>query len=403
MKKIRKTLSMMLMFIFVANVTGGNINAKSVNLSNNHSFVQITPNWNLKKPSDSDNIDLSLEFESSQSRNVLDTFNIGMKSFKVTNNKNNVKQFIPEGSICTDVSAIGDVVYIDYRMNGIRYLTAYYSDGTVEKVARAINGDDIYSVNNANNKVEHLNVNDNKVVYEISDTEATQRINEMKKTNSCVDSYLAVDRLTRGSGKTVYALKYTDNSSTAPYKAKVVQSGTVTIDAFSETDYSTSQRYRVYETMSYHTQIKKESQKFAIGVTVTKIATIMLVPASAIKIWLTAASVAFSSANILEESCQIVDEHAYKYLGGKEFGIYDPTSCKSYVEAYSTWDYGKISLGWDYDSSTGYRSPRWVHTARSDSLKTSNNTIRDEGKDIYNNNIVAYDLWKWGKGNGFGY
>ena len=36
------------------------------------------------------------------------------------------------GAVCTDVSAIGQVVYIDYRLNGFRYLVAYRQDGTVE-------------------------------------------------------------------------------------------------------------------------------------------------------------------------------------------------------------------------------------------------------------------------------
>ena len=40
--------------------------------------------------------------------------------------------FIPQGAVCTDVSAIGQVVYIDYRLNGFRYLVAYRQDGTVE-------------------------------------------------------------------------------------------------------------------------------------------------------------------------------------------------------------------------------------------------------------------------------
>ena len=89
--------------------------------------------------------------------------------------------------------------------------------------------------------------------------------------------------------------------------------------------------------------------------------------------------------------------------GGKECGNYDPTVNNAYVETYSTWSQGKITLTWQYNSSTGYNNPTWGHSVRSTSLQVGNTTVRDYGRDIYNNNIVMHGQWSFGVGNGFGY
>lgn len=96
----------------------------------------------------------------------------------------------------------------------------------------------------------------------------------------------------------------------------------------------------------------------------------------------------------------MVDEQSYKFSGGKEVTIYDPTQYKKHVEVHYKWGDGKIALSWPY--SGGYRKPTWMHTARSSALKTSNSTMRDEAKTIYNNTKV-YGVWKHGVGNGIGY
>ncbi len=369
-----------------------------------HLSTTVTADAAVQVPA---NIDLNINTEISQQQAVLNEF------FSLRRNGDDVvfenpqaiaAEYIPGGSQCTAVSVIGTVVYINYILNDVRYNVAYYSDGTVEKVARAVDGNDIYSTNSVKNSIEYMNVEENSKTISISDTEATQRMNQMIEEQwpegSC---YPIENTLTRASGKDVYALRYADVSSTAPYKAKIVNSGTVTIDAFRGTNYSTSQAYRVYETMSYHTEVTKKTQPFAIGVTLTKIASIFIVPENAVKIWLTLANVAFSSANILQEACQVVDENAYTFLGGKECGIYDMTQNMAYVETYSTWDEGKITMTWDYNSSTGYNDPHWGHSVRCKSLDTINSTVRDEGKNVYNNNISMYGVWRWGIGNGFGY
>lgn len=318
--------------------------------------------------------------------------------------QNRVCGYIPMGAECTDVSVIGEVVYIDYQLEGIRYLVAYYNDGSVKKVARPVGGDDMFSINSTSNVVEQVNLEEMSRIVEISHEEAVRRMNEMIRNQSDQSTvYLLENDMGRASGKTVYPLPYTSFSGTAPYKAKIVSSGNVTIGAFSGTSYSTSQPYRVYETMSYHTEVMKKTKVFAIGATLTKIAVAFVVPSNTVKGWLTAAGVALNSANILQEACEIVDENAYTYLGGKECGIYDPTQNNTYVETYATWSEGKITMTWEHNLGTGYDNPTWGHSVRSSSLQTANSTVRDAGKDAYNGNILTHGEWRWGVGNGFGY
>lgn len=350
-------------------------------------------------------IDMALDLELAQSDDVLNDFLTGgTQRSNFDDLQSMACTYIPTGAKCTDVSAIGEVVYIDYQLDGIRYLVAYYSDGTVEKVARAIGGDDMFSIDSNSNTVEQVNLKETLRTVEISEEEAARRMNEMIQNQADENAvYLLESDMGRASGKTIYPYPYTSDPDTAPYKAKIVSSGNVTISAFSGTPYNTLQPYRVYETMSYHTEVLKKTHAFAIGATLTKIATVFTVSANTVKTWLTVAGIALNSANILQEACEIVDENAYIYLGGKECGIYDPTQDKAYVETYATWSEGKITVTWGYDSSTGYDKPTWGHSVRSDSLRTSNEAVRDAGKEAYNGNILTHGEWRWGVGNGFGY
>ena len=357
------------------------------------------------KEAEPETVDMTLNAELEQAVDVLNYFfTENMQSLTYSDPQDVANRYIPEGANCTDVSVIGEVVYIDYQLDGVRYLVAYYSNGSVEKVARAIGGDDMYSVDSISNLVEKVDLQETLRTVEISDEEATKRMNEMMQNQMDENAVYPLENdIGRASKKTVYPLPYTSVSGTAPYKAKIVDSGSVTISAFSGTSYSTSQPYRIYETMSYHSEVTKKTQAFAVGATLTKIATAFIVPSNTAKAWLTAAGVALSSANILQEACEIVDENAYTYLGGKECGIYDPTQENAYVETYVTWDEGKIVMTWDYNSSTGYRNPTWGHSVRSTSLQTANTTVRDAGRDAYNGNILTHGEWRWGVGNGFGY
>lgn len=204
----------------------------------------------------------------------------------------------------------------------------------------------------------------------------------------------------RATRKTVYPKKYTQDSDTKPYKKRNVLDGTVAIPALLDGGYPKNQRFIVYETQSYHVESNKAMEPFDIGERVSLIATFFDVAMSTAKRWLDVAGVAYSTLSILADNCKVVDEQAFNYLGGKECGIYDPTEEKAMVETYSDWGDGKIVLTWKY--SNGYHSPDWSHSRRSPALQIANTTIRNEGKDVYNQNIEVYGYWKHGRGR-FGY
>ncbi|WP_286335467.1 hypothetical protein [Bacteroides caecimuris] len=352
-------------------------------------------------------LDLSLDDELAQADYVWKYFvsaNTMNLDAEFANPKEDAGMFIPEGANCTDICRIGSVLYIDYQLNGARYIVSYYQNGEVEKSVRAIGEDDFYSVDSRDYVINHFNTMEDVQTVEISDEEASRRIELMQCEGWTGDlSYPLNENVSRATIKTVIPVSYKNNPSTAPYKAKIVNSGQVKIDAFTGTSYNVYQPYRIYETMSYHTEVKHTTKLFGVNTKLTEIALQFAVSLVTAKSWLDYALVAYSTLNALEEACEVVSESEYTFFGGKECGIYDPTENKTYVETYASWDTGKIALGWEYNSSTGYNNPSWVITARCDSLSTKNETIKENGRTAYNNNISNVGKWKWGPGNGFGY
>ena len=350
----------------------------------------------------------SLEFDISLQNEVEQFGDISNKIFKMDINndielKNSMIPYIPAGANCTEVTTIGDTIYIDYQLNNARYIIAYYADGTIEKYVRINGSDDIYMVNSKNTFLEHTNVKENLKEVSITDEEAKERMENLKNKYNKIEPLYLLENKATTSKKVVWPISYKKDPSTAPYKAKIVSRGHLRIDSLSSKGYNVWQPFKVYETMSYHTEILRKSLAFAIGKTVANIAMALAVPASTVKAWLNIAGILYSTSGILKEACEVVKKSEYRYWGGKELGIYDPTSNKSEVEVFSDWGEGIITMTWQYNSATGYNTPKWGHSALSSGLQKDNNYVIEEGRRIYDSNIKEYGLWKWGKGNGFGY
>ena len=354
----------------------------------------------LTNPASEASIDLSLQKEEKMIDDVLANFathpiaktrseNTSYLPEVTQYSVNQGKEYVPEGAVCTALDVIGTAVYVEYELDNVSYTVAYFSDGTIEKTVRALDSNEIYSTDNIDHQIECVDVAENDVVTEISEEEADKRMNQMIEEQWPTGSEYPIEGLAQtraASPKTVYPKKYTQDSNTKPYKGKLVLSGKVTISAFSGTQYSTSQPYKVYETMAYHVQLSKKTNQFAAGCSVAKLAKEFTVSTSTALGWLKIAGVAISTINKIKEACQVVDEQSYKFAGGKEVTIYDPTRNKKHVEVYSKWGDGKIALSWPYSGS--YRVPTWGHTARSSALKTSNTTMRDEA-------LRSVEAWGW--------
>ena len=349
------------------------------------------------------NIDMNLYRETQLSKSIFSEFQstVAYRSdFEAIQNPLNAEKYIPQGARCTEICLLPDVIIIDYRINNVRYLVSYYSDGTIEKTARSLDSDMLYTVTSTNMTVVSENRNNNKVTV-ISTPDQDIGTNNGDVINSQEDN--TSNSSARSSAIEVDPLSYTECPSTAPYNARVVKAGLVMIEAFVDTDYGTLQNYRIYETMDYHSEVTKSTLAFSVGATLVKISSMFLVPVSTVKLWLTAASVAFSTAGILQNACQIIDEHAYTFLASKECGIYDVTYWNTYVETYQVNAQGRIVMTWDYDSETGYRNPKWGHSSVNPVLAMDNSDVLAEGKWSYNAQIYQFGFWHTGVGNGFGY
>ncbi len=116
--------------------------------------------------------DFDLSDEAAQLPQVLEAFPPRVTKDVQTWPTSAAAPFIPEGAVCTEVSAIGQVVYIDYRYEDYRYLVAYKTDGTVEAT---ISQPDVWTpggipmciVNSAaSGKIKYLNATDERMIQE---------------------------------------------------------------------------------------------------------------------------------------------------------------------------------------------------------------------------------------------
>ena len=336
------------------------------------------------------NIDFDLDDEILQASEILSKFSPDdPEGFYVYPNPQEVgAPYIPDGAWCTDVCVLGYVVSIDYRIGNVRYIAQYCKDGTV-RMTSSVLADEIsyvYEINSDTpNMVSRMDCNKNTIVWQ-KET-AAQNLGAATEGTE-----------TRASVKEVNPLSYRNDPDTAPYKAKVVLSGTASLSSLQGTSYNQMQPFRVYETMWYHEQVTKNSKPYSVGSSLQAIANAFAVAVPTVKAWLTAAGVVYTAANLLSEACTVIKEHSYTFQGGKESGIYDPTSCNTYVETYAIWDEGKITLTWGYDSA-GYKNPDWGHSVTSDALSLANLTVNERGKSVYNTNVNTYGMWPHGVGS----
>lgn len=118
-------------------------------------------------------LDFSLTDEIAQAASVRDEFlttRNGTETF--SSPQLMAEPYIPQGARCTDLSTIGDTVYIDYQLNNMRYIVAYYSDGTVQKGIRTIGSSDVYFVDSKNLAPQHTNVLETLQEMSISEEQA---------------------------------------------------------------------------------------------------------------------------------------------------------------------------------------------------------------------------------------
>lgn len=336
------------------------------------------------------NIDFDLGDEILRANDVISKFTLDdpNRIYSFPNPQKVGAPYVPKGTLCTEVAIIGYVVSFDYKIGNVRYTAQYCNDGTVRMTSSIIADeiDYVYEISSdAPNTVRCIDCHSNDIVWE-KDT-ATQ-------SPETVHGELE----TRASVKEVNPLSYRNDPDTAPYKAKIVLTGTASLSSLQGTSYNQMQPFRVYETMWYHQQVNKRTIPYSVGVSLSSIAHDFLTSSATVATWLTAAGVLYTVGNLLSEACTVVKEHSYTFQGGKESGIFDPTSCNAYVETYSIWDEGKITLTWGYDSA-GYKKPDWGHSVTSDALSLANLTVNERGKAIFNTNVNTYGMWPHGVGN----
>lgn len=323
-------------------------------------------------------------------RNDVISHYFGQNNAVQTTYLQSIDNLIPDGAVLLSEYVYEDnIVFIDYSFGGIRYIVEYFKDGSIRKSSRNPDNNYIQISSTFSSLVETQSIPENNSIIEPS------------AENSCWDqdtAYPITDISNRASIKRVDPLSYQDDPSTKPYKAKVVLEKQVSIPALADAGYSTSQLGRVYETMSYHREDKLKTKSYNTAATITSIALAFVVAPGTVSNWLSRAGVATDITGLLQEQCDIIQEHGYKYSGFKECGIYDPTRYKRIIEINNEWGEGHITLVWQYNSVSGYNTPKWGHDKRSSGLMIDNETVLETGRNAYNLNIADNGFWNWDPG-----
>ncbi len=294
--------------------------------------------------------------------------------------------YVPDGARILSIDCINNNLVVDYRLGDVRYIVTYLWDGTIEKTARKTGSAVIQEASSSNGVIKTIDLDEHSFTNEAPKDNISNEAND-----------IAARRV-----KDVIPIMYTDVPGTAPYNAKIVTSGTLSLPALADLGYSSTQRYRIYETRDYFEEENASGELFNAGDSVSLVAVFWDVALTKAISWITLAGIAISALNKLEESCRAVMDCSYTFMGGKEVGIYDPTYHNTYVEVVEYWSQGLVAMTWQYDSSIGYNSPSWENVGTCAALHINNSELKSEAQEIYNGNVQISGWWPYGVGR-FGY
>ncbi|SHG14668.1 hypothetical protein SAMN05216225_101737 [Ornithinibacillus halophilus] len=335
------------------------------------------------------------------------------KDIKIFDN-NVASEFAPKNSTVTEVlyTDFGiPSISIDYTLGDSRVIVTYFEDGKVEK--SILNRTSGYITENFNNEKKNT-FNRNDVITISRSKEQLDTINTLIKERNFEEIEKIKDTtVNKVGGKTIISFDDSNagilaNKKVYPvpydpewkkYKAKFKYGMYHEYSkALDDRGYDPHVAVKVYETMDYFNYVDESYKNFSAGRTVTAISLFWDVAKSGTFSWLSYAAVFVDTYERIKSSISAVDEAAWNFEGGKEGTVYDPTRSKTNVQTWETWGTGRVVLGWNYNSSTGYNNPNWYHSKRSTALQMSDYTVFNNAFETYNNNINMYGVWKWGEG-----
>ena len=105
------------------------------------------------------------------------------------------------------------------------------------------------------------------------------------------------------------------------------------------------------------------------------------------------------SANALGEAIQFQSEISYTYTGEKSGWAYDYVTPNAagrylgYVKVYNNSNSGKITMGWDTNSSGRRSNYRWTNTVHPAAYDKVNSTILAGAYNVFTSNMILYGYW----------
>ncbi|MCP1425424.1 hypothetical protein BK129_04775 [Paenibacillus amylolyticus] len=407
MSKMKKAISLLLIFVLF-------VNPLSVKAEDSSSATPLIDE------------DLNIDKEKSQINQIFNISKSLTSSFSVNSLSDNLNvvqidsslfsEFVPEDAKINEVTVTdAKTVSIDYEIDSQRTIVSYYEDGKVRKTTKDPN-EDLIKGNFNDESLEIIDMNEMQFIERSpEDIEKIDSLLEDKKIDdisklddtsvNIIDgqTYIQIadnsDNFSiAAAAKRVYPAP-NDPTFTTRYKAKQVYGSTFFSNQLNSLGFNGNTRVRVYETLDYFTEVNTGYKLFTTSNTIDAVALFWDVSRGTTIAWLGWFGVAYTVYDNINQAINAVKQYSFDYQGGKEATVEDPTRHNSnQVEVVEYWNKGRITLGWTYNSSTGYQAPRWSHTTKSSALDMSNTVVASNGINNYNGVLNQFKSWIHGVG-----
>lgn len=320
---------------------------------------------------------------------------------------------VPIGAEVNEVflSNSSQILYIDYNVDGVRYVDEYLPEGSTRKNVV----DDFVVTTSYKNNITYTNVYSTPYRYSMdmemitsikkaieNDTELENidgiLINEIDGKTIITPDIDDVDKINMFSTQTAMenpvSVLYPIENDFPAYNAKNVLSKSAYISALGAT-----RNAYVFETQDYYTTVSADYIPIVRDTTLLGISVAVSWPLSAVSAVLSCFN-GLIIADTLVTDILFYTANDTEYWFALEGGVFDTTAENAIVQVCVEQDWGTFQFGLDKNNN-----PTWIRYSGDYPLPFTQYAAIGDYETIwtnavigYNANIELYGVWKWGKG-----
>ncbi|MFD2672699.1 hypothetical protein [Marinicrinis sediminis] len=328
-------------------------------------------------------------------------------------------KFVPNGANLEEALLTNNglmALSLDYKIGNQRVQDVYFEDGKVSKTksnlssslietnfnnerTERFNGKDVIIKKRSKEEIQHINnLIKNRDMSKLNELDNTKVDNIKGKTFITISEDTVDQKQSIASQSITNVYPSPNDPQFLKYNAKQVYGTSFFSTPLQNRGYDGSNYVRVYETLDYFQEVNSTVKYFTTSNKIGAVSAFWDVSRGTAISWLGWFGIGYSIYDYLDASIYAVKTAEFDFEGGKEATVYDPTNYHTNVEAIEYWDTGRVTLGWNYDSTNGYNSANWYHNGLSSALEMQNSVVGSNAVHNYNNSINNWGSWNWGVG-----